>query len=67
MNQVFKHILGRLLLDVPAVADREGRACVEILRHADEKFAKPCEEGVISEGSRDGRKGGRTAGVTRVG
>jgi hypothetical protein len=49
LNQVFKHILGRLLLGVPAVADREGRACVELLRHADEKFAKACEEGLMWE------------------
>ena len=49
LNQVFKNILGRLALGVAAVADREGRACVEVLRHADEEFAKTCEEGLMRE------------------
>ena len=49
LNQVFKHIWGRLVLGVAAIADMEGRASLELLRRADEKFAKACEEGLMWE------------------
>ena len=49
LNQVFKNILGRLNLGVAAIADFEGRASLELLRRADEKFAKACEEGLMWE------------------
>ena len=34
---------------VAAIADMEGRASLELLRRADEKFAKACEEGLMWE------------------
>ena len=34
---------------MPAIADMEGRASLEVLRRADEKFAKACEEGLMWE------------------
>ena len=49
LNQVFKNMLGRLVLGVAAIADMEGRASLELLRRADEKFAKACEEGLMWE------------------
>ena len=49
LNQVFKNMLGRLKLGVAAIADFEGRASLELLRRADEKFAKACEEGLMWE------------------
>ena len=49
LNQVFKNTLVRLVLGVAAIVDMEGRASLELLRRADEKFAKACEEGLMWE------------------
>ena len=35
LNQVFQHVLGKLVLGVPEIEDREGRASAEVLRHVD--------------------------------
>ena len=37
------------MLGVAAIADFEGRASLELLRRADEKFAKAREEGIMWE------------------
>ena len=47
LNQVFKNSWGRLVLGVAAIADMEGRASLELLRRAGEKFANACDEGLM--------------------
>ena len=49
LNQVFKHIWAKVALGVPELADREGRASVDLLAQVDEKSAKACEEGIMLE------------------
>ena len=40
MNQVFKNVLGKLVLGVAKASDSEGRASVEALQKVESCFAK---------------------------
>ena len=45
----FSGLWKKLVVGMLDISDREGRASVKVLRHADEKFAKAREEGLMLE------------------
>ncbi len=46
LNQCFKNVLGRLVLGVPEISDKEGRACMIACKEHDPAFAQACENGL---------------------
>ena len=43
LNQLLKNILGKVIMDIPEITDKEGRLSLSLLAEVDENFAAACE------------------------